>query len=253
VRDPAGNRWKAARRRVVHALLFGLLVSLLIAELIAANNRSDRWNGSSYPRGVDDAPPFVGDPPLALSGVLLHTPSYKPNNKEDPPWYWPFDQGMDCVSYKYQAADASPMDIALWKPGNSPMLSVELNRDRFGWPMRMVSREQYDTLIAATPGNNTQLDELNDMGIYRRGIKLPWTRAATFNPVYLPIQIRWTGLAVNTLFWSLWWLIPAWLLQTLRARRRLRRGLCPVCGYTVEELDICPECGCTNSGGVAAR
>ena len=59
---------------------------------------------------------------------------------------------------------------------------------------------------------------------------------------YLPI---WPGFTVNTLFYAalLWLVIPGPF--ALRRLIRVRRGLCPACGYDLRhgEHEVCPECG----------
>ena len=59
----------------------------------------------------------------------------------------------------------------------------------------------------------------------------------------LPLRRIWPGFAINTVFYAmiLWLLFAAPF--ALRRRIRIRRGLCPVCGYPVGESDICTECG----------
>lgn len=67
----------------------------------------------------------------------------------------------------------------------------------------------------------------------------------------LPFEIAacrpyWSGLLADTLLWGgLLYLIRG-SFQTLRARRRVRRGCCPACGYDRSGLDShtpCSECG----------
>ncbi len=63
----------------------------------------------------------------------------------------------------------------------------------------------------------------------------------------LALRPIWPGFAVNTLFYATF----LWLLTclTIAVRRflRLRRGLCPACGYDLRhgEHEACPECGVT--------
>ena len=63
-------------------------------------------------------------------------------------------------------------------------------------------------------------------------------------PWFLPYLPVWPGFAVNTIFYAaIFWLlfaIPGWL----RRRRRIKRGLCPACGYDLRASGgNCPECG----------
>ena len=61
----------------------------------------------------------------------------------------------------------------------------------------------------------------------------------------VPLYPRWTGLAVNSVFYgAIFWLaIPA--PKLLRRALRRRRGQCADCGYDLahHEHDTCPECG----------
>ncbi len=59
---------------------------------------------------------------------------------------------------------------------------------------------------------------------------------------YVPI---WRGLLINTAFFAAVWAIPLSLIPVARARRRIRRGLCPDCCYDLCGATDggCPECG----------
>jgi hypothetical protein len=63
-----------------------------------------------------------------------------------------------------------------------------------------------------------------------------------------PSRPLWLAFAMNTLFYmALLWLLFA-MPFALRRRRRIRRGLCPKCGYDLRggratESATCPECG----------
>lgn len=61
------------------------------------------------------------------------------------------------------------------------------------------------------------------------------------------MRIRWSGTLLNPLVAgsALWLLVVGlpWLVLARRARRRLRRGLCPACAYPYSNPDRCTECG----------
>jgi hypothetical protein len=65
----------------------------------------------------------------------------------------------------------------------------------------------------------------------------------------LPYGPLWPGFAINTVFYAavLWVLFAAPF--ALRKWRRIRRGLCPKCGYDLRnrpsDSAVCPECGAT--------
>ncbi len=66
------------------------------------------------------------------------------------------------------------------------------------------------------------------------------------SPRTLPLRPIWPGFAINTVFYAaiLW---GGWMLFAapfaLRRWRRIKRGLCPACGYQVGTSAVCTECG----------
>ena len=80
--------------------------------------------------------------------------------------------------------------------------------------------------------------------------RLRWPVNAPVNwPLDLPLRPIWPGFAINTVFYA----VILWLLFAapfaLRRWRRIRRGLCPNCGYDLRkrpsDSSVCPECGAT--------
>lgn len=59
----------------------------------------------------------------------------------------------------------------------------------------------------------------------------------------LPIEPLMPGFIVNSLGYAVIVCITARLFISQRRRLRLRRGRCPQCGYELESLGLCPECG----------
>ncbi len=66
----------------------------------------------------------------------------------------------------------------------------------------------------------------------------------------LPLGPIWPGFAVNTLLYAgvLWLLFGGPF--TVRRLIRVRRGLCPKCGYPMGESAVCTECGKTLPRGL---
>jgi hypothetical protein len=59
----------------------------------------------------------------------------------------------------------------------------------------------------------------------------------------LPFIPLWPGFAINTVFYAavLWVLVAA--PGFIRRRIRIKRGLCPSCGYPIGSSPLCTECG----------
>ena len=74
---------------------------------------------------------------------------------------------------------------------------------------------------------------------------LPWWRPEGA-PRVIPLYPIWSGFLFNTLFYAviLWLLIPGPFV--LRRHVRMKRGVCPKCGYDLRGAPSgggCPECG----------
>lgn len=61
----------------------------------------------------------------------------------------------------------------------------------------------------------------------------------------IPTRIYWPGLAVNTIFFGVLFLVMFILPGRAKVARRRRLGLCVGCGYDPAGLARCPECGLT--------
>lgn len=64
----------------------------------------------------------------------------------------------------------------------------------------------------------------------------------------LPTRIYWPGLAVNTIFFGVLFLVMFILPGRAKIARRRRLGLCLACGYDLAGLARCPECGLAAGG-----
>lgn len=82
----------------------------------------------------------------------------------------------------------------------------------------------------------------------RGGVALAGTlhHAGVGVPRALPTKPIWSGIAINTIFytailWGGWLVFPAVFLY--RRRWRIKHGLCLACAYPIGTSEVCTECG----------
>jgi hypothetical protein len=61
-------------------------------------------------------------------------------------------------------------------------------------------------------------------------------------PTFFPLRPTW-GFPLHAAVVAGWITLGAWLLDSWRRDRRLRRGQCPSCAYVLGGVPRCPECG----------
>ena len=111
----------------------------------------------------------------------------------------------------------------------------------YGWPAISMATDWATRQGPVRPVNALTVDALPEISLGYEG----------YVPAAVPGRPIWTGLLINAL--AAW---PVCFLLTFVTRfpRRLRdivrcwkwgwkKGLCPSCGYSVDGLDTCPECG----------
>lgn len=124
----------------------------------------------------------------------------------------------------------------------------------YGWPMRSVAvhfigRGAIQRVLRTIKASNACLQ----CGLHI-GKAAICPRCSTWNVVRIGPRQRvlgwgpvWSGMVVNTLFYSgALWLLAA-SLAAARRRARRARGHCSSCGYDITHADhdLCPECGAT--------
>jgi len=110
---------------------------------------------------------------------------------------------------------------------------TQLQSFRYGWPMTTQS-----TKVVVSYGLSER--------------KTLWPEGADSVSGNVPITYHPIGLLINALLYA----IPLWvvlmlirsLVLVIRNRRRVRRGECVCCGYTLDGLAMCPECGSEPAG-----
>lgn len=123
---------------------------------------------------------------------------------------------------------------------------------RCGWPMHAMMTEQYAI------GPRPPIERVEDMPLVslRHGLKgglilHHQPQHPMLHPLghhSLPLMPLWPGFATNTAAYAgtiaLLWLTIAGGTHLLGTKKRRRkRGLCEACGYDIQGLTTCPECG----------
>ena len=126
---------------------------------------------------------------------------------------------MDVAAY-FHVATEGEAEGSLWL----------LEKTSLGWPWRCFAFTRWDSSFKQRV---LVVDGLLIGRVGRYG-----------NPRFcIPLRVQPVGLAANiALAWVLWFLV---LLSASEIRRAFlrRRGRCTSCGYQVDNLDTCPECG----------
>jgi hypothetical protein len=229
-------RWRIAR-----ALFVGIVVSLLIPELLAAFLLPRSWGGLvQLPKDIPH-PTYLHDIAPPFSSAIKNTPA---DSSGDVPLI-PINLGMDLIHYSYGLGYFDP-NYTPWDTTrtDSPP-SVNLTRFRFGFPWRSLTWDDLST------GASVNIPAVMDyhMKMYERAGIDRGIGVSFISPGRrLPIAPIWGGLILNILFWSSLWFFPGVIWRSARYFLRKRRGLCLVCGYAIEDLERCPECGTKVAG-----
>lgn len=99
-----------------------------------------------------------------------------------------------------------------------------------GWPYRCV----YGSQFVASFQNTT-----NPVRVGYRYVNMGG------HTYWFPTTIMWPGFLLNSLLIGAVWCGVIVGSESIRRRRRVRRGLCPRCGYSLKDQPTpgCPECG----------
>lgn len=235
-------------RRIFTSLALGLAMVITTTALLATFLFPGRSTVVRSPR-IDAFPPTYLAP---IAPPLTEISKTKPTNGLGGiPLLGSINPGVDSIEYSYGPAFWSDT----YRPWDTTVTdeppTVRLSRYRFGWPMRMLSMDDITTgQSIADPVVMAYHQRAYALAAADRGLNRPaWI--PRFIPLHrIPIAVNWTGLAVNTAFWS----AVCFLLLSCRPlirshihRRRTRRSLCPTCRYEIQSLPTCPECGQVNN------
>ena len=123
--------------------------------------------------------------------------------------------------------------------------------NRIGWPLRcigyshtwlevMILRPKAESKNIGRVISTTDTDMTPMPHWYSKGIKTKLNNSVLTR---IPVQIRPLQFAANTLFYGVGAFAIRLLIVRIKHSRRKRSGLCVACGYAIEDLNVCPECG----------
>lgn len=225
------------KRRLIRSLIMGMVLSVFITQFSAALLLPYSWAGyTELPSDVQH-PTYLADIAPPFSSATKFTPEL-PLIIEDS--FGEINTGMDSIEYAYGLSFFDP-DFVPWDTTKSETPpSVNLTRYRFGFPWRAM---YWDDLSTGSSINIPAVFAYHQKMYQRAGLSRGIGVSFISPGRRLPIVPVWPGLIADILFWSVVWFIPGVIWRTLCAARRKRRGLCLVCGYSIEDLEVCPECG----------
>jgi hypothetical protein len=119
-----------------------------------------------------------------------------------------------------------------------------IDQHAVGWPYRSMSATIVYSLTTHSPASCTILGEDDADYLLVEG----WRKASLDHDLLLPTSPTW-GLLGNTMVYAMLIYAPLFGVKLMRARSRIRRGLCPACGYDLRgrsaasDANLCPECG----------
>jgi|GEM_PF-2374877 len=238
--------------RIIRAIVAGVLITIGLSYLAASSQSLNSYTHDSQkdlPINPSGAPSYLGELTPPFESAYLTTPFGKSIRS----WYYKHlpDFGTDHIEYIYSEPDAP----SRWSPMSTEDTPewMTIVRHRFGWPMRAMFWDS----VGWSPGGGREYvlpfaKKINSRAGLNDGFATPRWWPTSDQNYRMPIKILWGGFLVNVMLFAALWIVPGFVWRTGRTQRRRRRGLCVECGYAVEDLGACPECGSANSRGVAA-
>ncbi len=153
---------------------------------------------------------------------------------------------VSCARMPLRAIDPQlpVVEMPAWSTGSlspdSP--TVEPSRDPYcevasGWPFRAFY-SSHSSEYTALPGGS-----LDRIWITRWGIPMFDRKRDHIPPPSIPFMPIWAGLIADTVLWGAIASALVGICRRILMRLRRGRGQCAVCGYEMQELASCPECG----------
>ena len=231
------------RWRLVRAFVAGFILTLLIAYAPAIFRDYYGPSNIDYPFPDNSPPRYLDGLVPKFSSATRNQPDVESCRGLGRTHLFQFS--VDIIVFTYGDPET---DWIIERDGDQPP-GVQVWRYRFGWPFRAIYMDapslNYSTIDGAATAQDVQsyLDRMLSRTGYRSGVQSPKFFPCWMEYHYIPIAPLWFGILIDTVFWSICWVIPGAIWHSVRTARRKRRGLCLACGYAVEDLEVCPECG----------
>ncbi|MEX0876809.1 MAG: hypothetical protein WD114_05055 [Phycisphaerales bacterium] len=183
------------------------------------------------------------NPPVYLEGLIPEFHVAYPCWPDDrhKPWQLWLEPGISFTQYEF-GEEYTEWDRQLH--GDIPP-GFAILRGSFGFPFRCAYYEaKYYVANGGGPFTTEFFERCIDRAGFRYGIPLPKTNNQwDWVERRLPIVPHWGGMTLNTLIYGGTLALMVVLPASMQRFSRLRGGRCLACGYDLEGIDQCPECG----------
>ena len=228
---------KAVRMRVRIAvcIFFGLLISLLTAFVPAVfgNVAYVGFESSTFYIECKNPPRYLGDLIPEFRAAVWCAPN-------EPRYGW--QNWLDSsISYEVYYYGEPFIEWDRTVHGDIPPY-FSIRRGSFGFPFKCMYADELGVANGAGSYTLTFFDNCKARSGLRLGVPISGLKSPMVDRI-LPMTFHWGGLSLNVLIYSgvcgLFFVLPT----VIRRMCRDRDGLCAECGYKIEELLVCPECG----------
>jgi hypothetical protein len=239
---------KATFKAYLFAFPLGVLLTLFTIYIPASDqNRQSHFVRNDLDPNTTPLPDYLDDSVPPITTITRYTP----HGKCDPIFPFLPDFGIEVTEYEF----GTP---AYWDIKHSPeqISWFLLVRTRFGWPFRAAyldssrraMRLPYsDQKLAADHAKIQQKhdDNIKQRTGYRAGFDAPaWIHCSSYHGVFrLPLAPIIHGLLANLAIHTTIASIPFILFAVIRRDHRKYNNRCLTCGYELNDLQTCPECG----------
>ncbi len=214
----------------------GAFLTLISTALLVFFQPANSWYGYTANTNYHDhGPSYLGD----LAPRYTSSNLYKAATRSGNEILFGFNTGIDEIKYTFGDPN---MEWDLIEDELPPRVFID--RTRYGFPWRVLYRDHIST---NTNINNPKVSQFHQQAYdrvgSRRGLDRPKWFPTWVMTYRIPITPLWGGILANMFSWSLLWFVLALIPSRLILCHRKRRELCISCGYAVEDLEVCPECG----------